>query len=252
LVSVLCSYAQEKQLQGQITNKTYAGGIHIRNQSTPDNAVTHADGTFKITAAVNDSLLVNSVMYEKQKIVISQEMYSAGILTITLKEVVNELEEVTLKDRLSKEERAQLNKAKDDLNNDLSWEKMEFDYEFTPDKYSSIVGNKAHDAFFNGQKQNDGVKLHVIIPAIINMFKKKQPEDISTVPEDAVRYAIKQKYTKEDLQTYFEIPPKYAEDFLYYLVEEGVPDIFLRESNELELTQFINEKALLYNAKAKE
>lgn len=250
--SISFSYAQEKELKGSITNTTGTGGIYIRNQTNPDNAVTHNDGTFKISAAVNDTLLVSSSNYQPEKIVVSEKQYNEAILLITLAEIVNELDEVDLGKTMSKEERELLQKQKDDLKKDLSWEKMEFDYEFTQDKYSAIGGSKAQEAYHNGQQQNDGIKLQVIIPAIINMFKKKQPEDTSTLPEDAVRYFVKQKYTKQELQTYFNIPTRYAEDFLYFIVESGVPDIFLEESNELELTQFINEKALLYNARAKE
>lgn len=244
--------SQEKELQGSISNTTSKAGIVIQNQTNPNFAVTHADGTFKIKASVNDSLVITASTYKPKKLVVSQKEYDQSTLSITLEEKVNELDAVDLGKTMSTEEREQLKKVKDDINNDLSWETMEFDYEFTQDKYSSIGGNKAQEAYNNGQKQNDGVKLHLIIPAIVKMLKKKKPEDPSTLPEDAVRFYIKDRYTKTDLQTYFNIPTRYAEDFLYYLVEGGVPDIFLQESNELELTQFINQKALRYNARAKD
>ncbi len=246
------SYAQEKELQGSIADSTEVGGIVIRNKTNPNFAVTHNDGTFKIKASVNDSLLFSGSIYESKTIAVSQKEYDEATLMVTLDQKMNELDAVDLGKTLSKEEREQQRKVEDNLNKSLVWEKMEFEFEFTQDKYSSIQGNKANEALHNGQKLNDGVKLQVIIPAIVKFLKKKQPEDTSTLPEDAVRFYIKQKYTKEELQSYFNIPTKYAEDFLYFLVEDGVPDVFLEESNELELTQLINEKASLYNARAKE
>lgn len=252
LFATALSFSQEKEMKGSMTNTTDVGGIYIRNQTSRHNAVTHADGTFKIKAAINDTLLISSITYTPQQVIVSEIAYDQEKLTITLEELVNELDEVKLGDQLSKEDRAQINKVTDNINNDLSWEKMEFDYEFTQDKYSSIEGNKAHDAFFNGQQLNDGVKLQLIIPAVIKFLKRKDTETPQQLPKDLVRYFLKQKFTKEDLQSYFNVPPAYAEDFLFFLVDEGVPDTFIEVENELELTQLISEKALLYNAKAKE
>ena len=155
-------------------------------------------------------------------------------------------------DQLSKEDREQINAVKKDLKNDLSWEKMEFEYEFTQDKYSSLVKNTAHDALFNGQQQNDGIKLHMIIPAVLQFLKRKETETLPQLPKYVVRYFLKDKFSKEDLQAYFNISTENAEDFLYFLVEEGVPDAFLDKNNEMNLTQLITEKALLYNARAKD
>ena len=250
-VTTLC-FSQEKELAGSITNTTDVGGIHIRNETSRHNAVTFADGTFKIKAAVSDTLLVTSITYKAQQIIVSEIFYNEGKLPITLQEIVNELDEVKVGDQLSKEDLERINKVKNDIKSDLSWETMEFEYEFTQDKFSSIIGNKAHDAFFNGQQQNDGIKLQMIIPAVIKFLKRKETETLPKLPKEVVRYFLKEKFTKEDLQSYFNIPIMFAEDFLYFLVEEGVPDAFLDENNELELTQLISEKALQYNAKAKE
>ncbi len=252
LCTATLAFSQEKEMSGSITNTTDVGGIYIRNQTARHNAVTFADGTFKIKAAVNDTLLVTSIVYKPQRIIVSEIAYNQATLTILLEEVVNELDEVKIGDQLSKEDRAQLNKVTNDLNNDLAWETMEFEYEFTQDKFSSIVDNTARDALFNGQKQNDGVKLHMIIPAVLKFLKRKETETLPQLPKDVVRHFLKAKYTKEDLQTYFDIPIAYAEDFLFFLVDEGVPDVFLDDNNALNLTQLIDEKAALYNAKAKE
>jgi hypothetical protein len=252
LFATTLSFSQGKEMNGSLTNTIDVGGIHIFNQSSRHNSVTHNDGTFKIKAQVNDTILITSVTYVLQQIIVSEIAYNQSILTITLAEIVNELDEVRVGDQLSKEDREQINAVKKDLKNDSSWEKMEFEYEFTQDKYSSLVNNTAHDALFNGQQQNDGIKLHMIIPAVLQFLKRKETETLPQLPKYVVRYFLKDKFSKEDLQAYFNISTENAEDFLYFLVEEGVPDAFLDENNEMNLTQLITEKALLYNARAKE
>ena len=252
LFTTALTFSQEKEMSGSITNTTDVAGIYIRNQTARHHAVTFADGTFKIKAAINDTLLITSIVYKPKQLVVSETAYNQAELIILLEEVVNELDEVKIGDQLSKEDREQMNKVEDDLKHDLLWETMEFEYEFTQDKFSSIVGNNALDAYFNGQKQNDGVKLHMIIPAVLKFLKRKETETLPQLPKDVVRHFLKAKYTKEDLQTFFDIPIPYAEDFLYFLIDEGVPDTFLDDDNALNLTQLIGEKAALYNAKAKE
>ena len=252
LFATTLSFSQEKEMNGSLTNTIDVGGIHVFNQSSRHNSVTHNDGTFKIKAKVNDTILITSVTYVPQQIVVSEIAYQQSALTITLTEIVNELDEVRVGDQLSKEDREQINAVKKDLKNDLSWEKMEFEYEFTQDKYSSLVNNTAHDALFNGQQQNDGIKLHMIIPAVLQFLKRKETETLPQLPKYVVRYFLKDKFSKEDLQAYFNISTENAEDFLYFLVEEGVPDAFLDENNEMNVTQLITEKALLYNARAKD
>ena len=93
--------AQEKSLNGQITNIKDVEGIHILNQSSRFNTVTNSQGEFRIRAKPMDTLLVSSIAYIPEQLVVTQEIYAMGFISITLKELVNELDEVQLGPRLS-------------------------------------------------------------------------------------------------------------------------------------------------------
>jgi len=93
--------AQEKSLNGKITNVKDVEGIHILNTSSRFNTVTNSQGEFRIRAKPMDTLLVSSIAYIPEQIVITQEIYSMGFISITLKDLVNELDEVQLGPRLS-------------------------------------------------------------------------------------------------------------------------------------------------------
>lgn len=93
--------AQERVLKGYITNQKDVQGIHILNTSSRFNTITNALGEFEIRANLNDTLLVSSVTYVPEQLVVSQEWYDDGIKSITLKELVNELDEVFLGPQLT-------------------------------------------------------------------------------------------------------------------------------------------------------
>jgi len=93
--------AQEKSLNGKITNVKDVEGIHILNTSSRFNTVTNSQGEFRIRAKPMDTLLVSSIAYIPEQLVITQEIYSMGFISITLKDLVNELDEVQLGPRLS-------------------------------------------------------------------------------------------------------------------------------------------------------
>ena len=94
-------FSQQKELHGQITNTTDVEGIHILNQSSRFNAVSNKEGVFTITAKVNDTILVSSVTYVPQLIIVSEMFYNQEKLNVTLEEIVNELAEVKLGNQLT-------------------------------------------------------------------------------------------------------------------------------------------------------
>ncbi|MBL4663897.1 MAG: hypothetical protein JKY22_10195 [Flavobacteriaceae bacterium] len=97
----IVAVAQEKSLNGKITNLKDVEGIHILNRSSRFNTVTNSEGEFRIRAKPLDTLLVSSILYVPEQIVITSEMYALGFISITLKDLVNELDEVELGPRLS-------------------------------------------------------------------------------------------------------------------------------------------------------
>ena len=89
------------ELRGAITNTTDVEGIHILNTTSRYNSVTNEAGHFSVNARVNDTLVVSSIRYMPQQVIVSSEIIESGTLVITLEELVNELDEVFLGPRLS-------------------------------------------------------------------------------------------------------------------------------------------------------
>ena len=93
--------AQQKELQGHLTNKTDVEGVHILNQSSRLNVISNKNGDFTIRASINDTILVSSITYIPQRVIVSEKAYNQKKLTITLQEIVNELTEVKIGNQLT-------------------------------------------------------------------------------------------------------------------------------------------------------
>jgi len=68
---------------------------HIINKTKGTGTVTDANGNFKITAEVNDSISFSALGYETITIVLTESMYNFGYI-ISLKPKAYELEELTI------------------------------------------------------------------------------------------------------------------------------------------------------------
>jgi len=99
----ITGFAQSKgiDLKGAITNLTDIEGIHILNTTSRYNSVTNETGHFSIRVSVADTLIVSSIRYMPQQLVVTPEIFESATIVITLDELVNELEEVVLAPRLS-------------------------------------------------------------------------------------------------------------------------------------------------------
>ncbi len=104
--------AQQKSLQGKITNNADIEGIHILNTSSRFNTVTNENGHFSIHVNLGDTLLFSAIKYMPEKRVITDAIFEKGVITVQLTEIVNELDEVFLQPNLSGNIAADLKKIK--------------------------------------------------------------------------------------------------------------------------------------------
>jgi len=100
MVSAFC-FAQDRLINGAVANEKEVEGIHVLNTSSRYNSITDENGNFSIRAVKNDTLVFSSVKYFPKKIVVSEEIFEEGTLSVTLKELINELDEVILGHNLS-------------------------------------------------------------------------------------------------------------------------------------------------------
>jgi TonB-linked SusC/RagA family outer membrane protein len=96
LISTISAFAQEKKIEGVITNtkKEAVDGVSILVKGTTESYITNKKGSFSIKTATAFpiTLMVNSVGYFPQEIIIS----TSDFVTITLEKSSNVLDEVVV------------------------------------------------------------------------------------------------------------------------------------------------------------
>ena len=94
-------FCQEINLRGDITNEKEVEGIHILNTTSRYNTIVDSTGGFIIRVKALDTLVISSIHYVPERIVISEEIFNKHVVSISLSTMVNELDEVVLGPNLS-------------------------------------------------------------------------------------------------------------------------------------------------------
>jgi hypothetical protein len=87
-------------IKGVIENDS-SEGIHIINKTTNLFTITNTEGVFFIEATIGDVVVISSVQYDLKVIVVDKNMYDNKEFNVTLKENLNELDEVIVGVQLS-------------------------------------------------------------------------------------------------------------------------------------------------------
>lgn len=220
LLFSLKGIAQSQVLQGKVTNEKYVEGIHILNTTSRFNAVTNENGNFSIKVNREDTLVFSSVSYVPEMLVISEEIYDQGILTIRLSELVNELDEVILGPNLS-------GNIATDVQNIKTEKELNFDDVGIPgfkgegeEKIVPVVM-----AFFP-----TNVNLEAIYKYASGYYKKlKLKRKWET--ENTVVASIINRYSLNFFNEAFQIPENRVYDFILFCIEtSALKNAFMEEN----------------------
>jgi hypothetical protein len=256
-ISTITLQAQEVErflVEGRISAPLESDieGVTIYNNSSNRGTITDKNGEFKLAVALNDEIIVSAIQYATFKVPVDQRTLDTKILGIYLNPVVNQLTEVTVRQYdLTGNLIVDVSNIKTvdlDTEWDISYETMEFDYEFTPDKWSSIPGNFAESAFYNGQEQY-GVNLLGGIGLLSQIiFNKKASRSFALKPrnpEETIQ-GIRERFTHQEIRDAFQIPEGKENDFLYFAEEHGLTNDLLLDKNQLVLLSFLSKRAIDY------
>ena len=84
-----------KNIKGRVYSKDGdVAATHVKNVTTQRAAITDINGFFTISAKLNDTLLFSAVQFKKKQIVITTEVLNKSTLSVFLKDVLNQLDEV--------------------------------------------------------------------------------------------------------------------------------------------------------------
>ena len=231
-------------------------GVNIYNNSTQKGTVTNEKGEFTLKVGVNDRVLITALQFQSFTIIVDKGIIDTQKMKIYLNPAVNQLEEVIVRPYdLSGNIVADVNRVKTYTfapKMDLSYEALNFKYEFQPDALTKIDGNAAEEAL-----NNEGLKNGANILGILGLlFPKNMEIDLvkNKTIEDRVQISrtLRQRFSNAYIEETFGIPKEKANDFLYFAEEGGLTETMLKAENEMELLDYMYLQSNRYKKTSEE
>ena len=212
-----------------------AAGIVIYNKTAQRGTITSEEGTFDIAVARNDEVVIQSVQFAPITAIIDQGIVSSKQMNVTLRETVNELDEIIVRPYdLTGDIVADVNRVRtiDPVPFDGSDIRME-DTQY--DRYSA-----AENVAIDDQRWRYGLNFVNIFKAV---FKKS---DDGTVQETAEE-ELAEMYSNTFFQNNLDIKKENIGLYMDYVAANGLTKEMLEQGNELALIQFLLEKRDAFN-----
>ena len=229
-------------------------GVSIYNVLSQKGTITTPEGKFELSVAENDRLAITALQFATFIVIVDKGVIDSKKIGIYLNPVVNQLEEVIVRpyDLLGNviADVSRIRTANILPNWDLSYSSLEFGYEFSADQYSVVDGNKAEEAFFNGQEQYglDFVGLAGLL------FPKKRKKSIQEIKDERGLIAknLRQRFSNIYISDVFGISEESANDYIYFSEENGMYRDLLKSMNEILLLDFMYQKSEAYKKRLEE
>ena len=238
---VLQLSAQQKSLQGKITNEADIEGIHVLNLASRFNTITDENGHFSINVKLRDTLLFSSIKYMPEKVVVTEAIFEKGIITVKLSELVNELDEVFLKPNLSGNIGADLKKIKTE-------KPINFDDVGIPG-FKGEPKEKIVPLYFAVTPLS--VNLEALYKHISGYYKDLKTRRKWEYENNAVAKMLNY-YTLSFFTTTFGIPENRVYDFLLYSTETTSIESEFKNEHYGSVLLILEEKAKIYTKRISE
>jgi len=223
-------------------------GVSIYNISSQMGTITSSEGLFELKVAENDRISVTALQFSTFTVIVDSGVMESGKMGIYLNPIVNQLEEVIVRpyDLLGNvtADVSRIRTANVVPQWDLSYESLEFNYEFSAYQFTSVKGNKAEEAFFNGQQQ---ASLNFIgLAGLLFPKKKKKTFKELNSEKNLVATGLRQRFSNSYLSQIFGINEEQANDFIYFVEENGMQRSWLKRENEILLLDFMYQQSEVY------
>jgi len=237
LSSLHLTWSQTVDIYGQIESDNDVENIHIINKSSQKFTITNARGEFKISAKVNDTLVVSSIQNKLKTLVVDLEVILSKKITITLEEQINELDEVVVGKMLTGDLYKDMNSVEGEPVNAKTL------------GIPSYVGKQKTQTQRRLKEATTGggiVPLFPIINAISGRTKKLK-QQVKIERREALMYKIKSRLS-EDLFKDNPLHNDYIMEFFYFVSDDQNFMAICGKKSDLEILVFLKDKLKQYKA----
>lgn len=231
-------------------------GITLYNNTTNKGTITDANGSFTLTVAVNDRIVISALQYATFTVIVNQKMIDEKYINIYLNPSVNELDTISLSSTdltgNLKVDAENIETFVVDPKLDIPAMVIKYGSPLQADAYSAIEGNVANEAFFGQSARYQGLNIIGGVGLLVDLIKgdkKKKKEKTPQLDSTALVHLLSKRFPPEEISKMFGITEDKAGDFLFFVEENGLTQSMLLPEKEMQLLQFLTEKATAYKLK---
>lgn len=220
-------------------------GMTIFNRNTARGTISNPDGEFKLSVALNDTVVFSSIQFEEFRVVVEEGVINSREMNVFLTESVTELPEVLLSDnKLSGDIRVDVSRiavSDPDVPRYSAADLEAMNVRRQPD---SLMGPGRNAALAAGNTRLvNGLNF-------VNIFKFLVGAEVENNPftKQELDEKLRDLYDDEFFRTNLDIEKDKINDFIYYVTDHGLDNDLLEDGNELNLIEFLIEKSKEYKA----
>lgn len=237
------TYAQRKDLNGQLIANDEVEGIHILNKTASKYTISNEDGSFTISAKAADTLFISGLKYEVQEYVITQSIMDLGSFNIQLIEKINELKEVVVGKILT-------GSLQSDLENSDAKTEVDF-YDLGIPGYTGKPLTQNERKLFDADAGpmgyiglGGGVNLHKLLNKISGRTKKLKAIVALDDSEKCIT-RLRNEYEEAIFKT-DSLEESFRNEFFYFCQEDEKFKGLCDENNDLKAIEFLQTKLKAY------
>jgi hypothetical protein len=248
--SLLSQEIERIRIEGKVTAPLGEDveGVSIYNVSSQQGTITSPNGNFELPVAEHDRISISALQFSTFTVIVDEGVLNTGKMRIYLNPVVNNLEEVIVRpyDLLGNitADVGRIKTADVVPDWDLTYKTIEFEYEFSDDRWSAVRGNAAEEALGLNSVPMAKVDLLKLIKMFYNPKTKSSRQRFAE--KNLAAKGLRQRFSNSYLSEVFDIGGEEANDFIYFAEENGMHLDLLRASNEILLLNFMFEKSAAY------
>jgi len=238
---ILQCYAQEKQtvISGKISSDSLSvENIHIINKNSNKATISNQYGEFKISVKVNDTLVFSGIQFYTKEVLITQLLIKSNMITVTLFQKVNQLDEVEVKAHdLSGNLVTDANNVKDSVSkvNSIALDFSMIDFSKTViSDIDEIDRRKPPDI---SRLVNPHLQIGIGASFTIGSIKKKRTP---TIPEK-IRADLGNAFFTKTLK----IPLEQIDFFIDYCKSKGIIDLYIK-NRKIEVIDILIKESITY------
>ncbi len=229
-------------------------GISVYNVSAQKGTITNENGEFSLEMGINDRVLFSALQFQKFTVIIDEGIINTRQLKVYVNPAITTLDEIIVRPHdLTGNIRVDVSRIKTvdfDTEFKISWEEMEFDYEFAPDTSTGVENSAIREV------PTAGLNVLGLVGFLGEaLFRKRDTTTQKLTPlekaqlADASYTAIYQRFANDYFTDVLKIPKDQIENFLYFVTENSFTPDLIRENNELKLMDFLEKQSKIYLAR---